>query len=187
MARVVPPRFPLLLFDVVEQSWLGCFDPEATSCARVILDSIAVLDNRLFRFCLLRTLSLHCVMPNPRNWSTVTVMVVHESPWEMTPMEMFASAPGEARLLLGVQPSWVMGDVLPQVPVSFLFDWTCAVGACCDPFNFVRMTDCLAVPHSHLPPPQLREAWEKLVQATTPCTPLAREGRRVRMAAGAAV
>ena len=75
------PRFPLLVFDAVERHWLGCFEPRSDECALSILDAIAVFDSRFFRLCLLRMFQVQCCVPNTMNWTTVMIMVVHESPW----------------------------------------------------------------------------------------------------------
>ena len=110
-----PARFPLIVFDVLEQNWLGCFDPILDTCARSILDRIALVDERIFKLCLLRTFPLPCVQPNLMNWTCVTVMVVHESPWVL---DIDGHTQVESRHALGMHPTWMWGSAMPPVATA---------------------------------------------------------------------
>ena len=178
MTVPAPARFPLIVYDVLEQNWLGCFDPVLDVCARSILDRIALVDERIFKLCLLRTFPLPCVQPNSMNWTCVTVMVVHESPWVL---DIDGHTQMESRHVLGMHPTWVWGSALPHVPISVLFSWSGIVGACCDPYSLVGMSLCLSDIHYRLPPQRLQEVWISLARILTPCTPVARDGLAARL------
>ena len=173
-----PARFPLIVFDVLEQQWLGCFDPILDTCARSILDRIALVDERIFRLCLLRTFPLPCIQPNLMNWTFVTVMVVHESPWVL---DVTGHTQVESRHALGMPSTWMWGSPMPQVPIAILFNWSGIMGACCDPYSLVGMAVCLADIHSRLPPHRLQEVWLGLTRILTPCTPVARDRLATRV------
>ena len=168
------PRFPLLVFDAVERHWLGCFEPRSDECALSILDAIAVFDSRFFRLCLLRMFQVQCCVPNTMNWTTVMIMVVHESPWILVVDAMIT--PDDALTLLGLNPSWLFVGVLPAVPFSVSFEWSAILGASCDPFTFVQMSICLSATFSHDPPSRLLDHWFSQAGCSNPTTPAARIG-----------
>ena len=175
----IAPRFPLLLFDAVEKHWIRCFEPRSDECALSILDAVAVLDSRFFRLCLLRMFQVQCCVPNTMNWTTVMIMVVHESPWILVIDDNVLTnsiTPDDALTLLGVDPSWLFVGALPDVPFSVRFEWSAILGASCDPFTFVQMSICLSGTISHDPPSRLQDHWFSQARCSNPTTPAARLG-----------
>ncbi len=184
-----PSRCLLLVFDVLEQRWLGIFEPLMTMKAREVLDAIAFLDERQFNFSLLRTFPLTCLLPNPGNWTSVTVMIVH-SFIETRPgilVDILSVDPRRVIALmdrLGFPPTWNLAGGLPQVPGVLLFDWTPILRASCEPSLLSPLTWATQEFVSGLPPARLREFWGTLVVTLSPETPSAREGRHERTRSG---
>ena len=184
-----PARCLLLLFDVLDQSWIGIFEPLMTLSAREVLDAIAFLDERQFNFSLVRTFPLTCQLPNPGNWSSVIVMTVHSS-IETRPgilVDILSVEPRRVSALmdrLGFPPTWNLTGGLPQVPGFLLFDWTPILRASCEPSLASPLSWATQEFVSGLPPTRLREFWVTLVVTISPESPSAREGRHERTRGG---
>jgi hypothetical protein len=184
-SMAVPARCLLLLFDVLEQTWIGIFEPLLTMSARQVLDDIAFLDERQFTFSLVRTFPLTCQLPNPGNWASVTVMVVHSSVETRQGLLSEILVVDHTRVdstmdNQGFPPSWNMVSGLPQVPGFLQFDWTGILRASCEPSVLAPLSWVQQGFVSRLPPTRLRECWGALVVTLSPETPTAREGRLER-------
>ena len=152
-------RFVLIVYDAVEQNWLGTFQPLTTLSPEQILDSMSFLDERQFKLVLLRTFPIECQVPNAHGRSFVTVMVVHESSWSL---ELEGRVVSASLNDLGLHSGF--GGLMPDVPISVQFIWSSVCGACCEPSFLAPMSLVLPDIVGRMPPARLREFWLSLVR-----------------------
>jgi hypothetical protein len=183
----VPSRCLLLAFDALDGTWAGALEPLTTLSAHQVLDEIAFLNQCQFSFFLLRTFPLPCILPNTMNWTSVTVVVVHDSNAIRLDLASELVVGSVARVdsamaNLGIHPSWDLSSGLPDVPTSLQFDWTGILMASCEPSNHAPLSLVQRSVVSRWPPPRLLESWRDLIVISNPETPSAQVGRRAREA-----
>ena len=173
------PRFTLLVFDAMEGTWAGAFEPLESLSGRQILERVAMVDADFSNLFLLRMIPVVCDVPNAMNWIRVTVMVVYNVPSgvQLNPLDIVTVG-----FDLGLPARWTRDSGLPDVPASILLIWSSACGASLDPSAAAPMSLLLSDYVSNLPPARLREFWHRLATSSTPCSPGAREGMSERAA-----
>lgn len=173
------PRFTLLVFDSMEENWVGAFEPLQSLSGREILERLSLLNLEVSNFFLLRMIPVMCDVPNVMNWTRVTVMVVFNVPLLERQISVDMGLLG---FDLGLHATWIRGSAVPVVPLSVRFMWSTVCGATLDPAAAAPMSLLLQEYVSHLPPARLREIWRRVVTRSTPCSPVARDGRSERAA-----
>ena len=183
----MPTRCSLLVFDALHGTWIGTLEPLLSMSAHQILDDVSLLIDSQLPFVLLRTFPLSCHLPNSLNWTTVLAMVVHESPEIRSGLLPDVAPAVNVRVVaalanLGIHPSWILHDHLPDIPLALQFNWSGILRASCEPSNHAPLSFVLADFVSRMPPPRLLEYWRGLIVTVSPESPVAQEGRLTREA-----
>ena len=187
MTMATPTRCLLLVFDALNGTWIGALEPLLTLSAHQILDDVAFLTDSQLPLVLLRIFPLSCHLPNSLNWTTVFAMVVYESseirsgsiPDVVLSIDIRVIA---AMANLGIHPTWLAQDALPDIPLSIQFNWSGILMASCEPSNYAQLSFVTAEIVSRMPPPRLLEFWRGLIVTLSPESPVAQAGRLTREA-----